>query len=160
MQVLCADLKDHLPEILVEWREITREEPWLSLPEEHRLNSLPDVLSALLDAALCTPEEMAAQERHVIAAAEHGRARREQGFRDALLFTEYYLLREAVWRYLRRLSTDSEKVRQAIFRIDTAVTVATSASLFGYHRDEIERRGEWPEVLQRLITASPVVPKQ
>ena len=49
LRSICDDLREHLPEILVEWSSLTTEEPWLSLPQEHRLNNLPNVVIDVRD---------------------------------------------------------------------------------------------------------------
>jgi hypothetical protein len=42
-------------------------------------------------------------------------------------------------------------------QIDTAITLATNASLWGYHRQEIEGMGKWQEGMERLIESSPLL---
>lgn len=153
---LCDDPHELVPEILAEWQGITQEEPWLTLPEEHRFNSLPDFTHDLLDAALCRPDEMEAHRRKLYAASEHGQTRREQGFPQELVLTEFYLLREAIWRILQRHLPDD--ATGAVMRVDTALSTATRASLAGFHRQELERLGQWPAVIERLLETSPIAP--
>ena len=152
MEAIRRDVHEHIAEIMVEWREITRDEPWLSLPEEHRTNSLPAVALALVDVALRDRPQGADYEAVVVAAAKHGRTRGEHAFPISLIFTEYHLLREALWRHLR---TRFAQAAGAMVLVDSAITVATSASLFGFNRDQLEATGAWPAVLQELIDEAP-----
>lgn len=37
-------------------------------------------------------------------------------------------------------------------KIDTAITLATNASMWGYHRPEIEGMGKWQEGMKHLVS--------
>ena len=152
MEDIRRDIHAHIADVMVEWQEITRDEPWLSLPAEHQMDAVPAVVLALADAALCDPPGTTEDEALVAAAAKHGRTRFEQGFDQALLFTEYHLIRTALWHYIR---SKYSQAADTMLRIDAAITVATSASLFGFHRDELETSGQWPAVVQALIEDAP-----
>lgn len=152
MEQIRRDVHEHIAEVMVEWQEITREEPWLSLPAEHRTDSLPVVVLALVDVALSAAPGRKEDEALVTAAVKHGHDREAQGFTQPLLFAEYHLLRTALWRYLR---TRHAHAPGAMIGIDAAITVATSASLLGFHRDELEATGRWPRVVHALIDETP-----
>jgi hypothetical protein len=144
---LCDYPNALVPEILAEWQTVAAEEPWMALHEHERLDSLPEVVRGLLDAALRLPNARAVYLTHV-AAAKHGTDRRAQGFAHDLILTEYYLLREAIWRVIRRrYPTDAGT---AVLRIDNALATATRASLLGFHRDQLESAGHWPGALEQL----------
>jgi hypothetical protein len=152
---LCEDPNVLVPEILAAWQAVASEEPWMTLPDHQRFDSLPDVLRGLLDAAICQPNERTVYRAHVEAAAKHGTDRRTQGFPHDLILTEFYLLREAVWRVVRhRYPTDAGT---AILRIDNALTTALRASLLGYHRGPLEGQGHWPAAIDQLVDDSPLV---
>lgn len=153
---VCDDLKAHVPEIVQEWEGITQEEPWTSLPKAHRIDELPAVAIGLFDAALCEPADPEAHRQKVLAAVSHGEQRREHGLPDAVLLTEFYLLREAIWRYLKRTKA-AAVADHAILRIDNAIMLATRAALVGYHRGEYESRQRWPLAVDRLIAESPLL---
>ena len=154
MKEICEDIKSHISDVLLEWERLVREQPWFSLPAEHRIDSLPDVLIGLADAALCSPGDVQAHRRKVDAAVEHGHRRRQQGIPEHLIVTVYHLLRQAIWYYLvRKLGTDS-RVQDAVMRIDSAITTATNASMWGYHRTEIEAMGKWEEGMTRIVQSS------
>jgi hypothetical protein len=160
MRAICEDIKQHVSEVLLEWEELVREQPWFSLPADHRIDSLPDVVVGLVEAALCNPFDEAAHRRKVEAAAEHGFHRREQEIPESLIFTEYHLLRLAIWRYLGRRHPPSDRINQAMLRIDGAITVATNASLWGYHRTEIEALGKWEEGVARITSSAPMLSRR
>ena len=149
------DIRAHVDDILRDWERITSEEPWMSLPEHHRLDALPLVARTLCDAALTRGGGTAeAYRRFVSAAAEHGETRRKQGFAKELLFTEHYLLRQAIWRYVR--AHHLARAHDVLVRMDAAVTSGTRASLIGFHRGEFEARGRWPAVLEEVAAQAPV----
>ena len=156
MRELCGDLAGHVRGILAEWRALPAEEPWLVLPAAEEIDHLPGVIVGLLNASLCEPERGATYREKVWAAARHGGDRRRQGFGEPVLFTEYARLREAIWRYLRRLGP-ADAARAAIVRVDGAITCATRASLLGYHRPELEQLGLWPEKLEALAREGPLL---
>ena len=155
MRPVCDNLKSHVPDIMREWEAITHEEPWLSLPKTYRVDKLPDVAIGLFEASLCDPADPAAHRDKVEAALEHGARRRAHDFPDAVLLTEYYLLREAIWRYVAR-TFPAQVANDAILRIDSAIMLATRATLIGYHREEYEERGSWSSVVDRLVEEAPL----
>ncbi|HEV2149266.1 MAG TPA: hypothetical protein VGR37_17825 [Longimicrobiaceae bacterium] len=155
MRAICEEIKANVPEVLAEWERRVRSQPWFTLPKEERVGSLATLLVELVDASLCSPPDVEAHRRAVKAAAEHGEHRRRQGIPDASLFTEYHLLRQAIWNFLCARYPPSERLVDAIARIDTAITTATNASMWGYNRAEIEALGKWDEGLERITQSSP-----
>lgn len=157
MKEIGQKIESHVSEVLVEWEQLVREQPWYALPPEHRIDSLPDVIVGLVEAALCDPESGESQRRNVTAAAKHGTHRCEQGIPEHLILTEYHLLRQAIWRYVTRTFGSSDRTTQAIMRVDVAITLATNASMWGYHRKEVEAMGKWEEVIERMVSTSPLL---
>src|SRR5690606_8387727 len=155
MKELCDHMKGHVSQILVEWEQLVREEPWFSLPPEHRIDSLPDVIISLVGASVCEPLDREAHRRNIEAACQHGSNRRKQGIPEHLIFTEYHLLRHAIWRFLTANFRPSERITQAMLRIDSAIALATNASMWGYYRDEIQALGKWEEGMKRIAHSSP-----
>jgi hypothetical protein len=156
MRELGTKLKEHAPEILSVWEDIIRKEPWSSLAKAHRRDHLHGVVIGLVEASLCDPADVDAHEEKVWAAARHGEERREQGLDEAQILTEYHLLRRAIWQFVRQ-NISPGKAFEAISRIDTAISLATMASLRGYHRRELEERGDWPQYVERLVGDSPLL---
>lgn len=157
MEIICEDIKGNVSEVLAEWEQLVREEPWYSLPAEHRIDSLPDVIVGLAEASLCSPQDRESHRQKIDAALEHGAHRRGQGIPEHLILTEYHLLRQAIWRYVTRRFGSSDRTTQAIMRIDTAISVASNASMWGYHRPEIEALGKWEEGMERIVSTSPLL---
>lgn len=156
MREICESIKDRADEILEIWEEIARELPWLELPREHRIDGLPEVIAGIAEASLCEPLDREVHRQKISAAVEHGRERRKQGLDDSLLFTEYHLLRQAMWRFIRERFSPRRGI-EAITRIDTAITLATIASLRGFHGAELDARGDWAQVIEQLTNESPLL---
>ncbi len=136
MQRLCRNPSEHVAEILVPWQALTTEEPWHGLAVRHRIDDIPELTLALIDAAVCASraEHVHAVERLIQAAVAHARHRREAGLPHDLLLTEYYLLREAMWRHVRGLGSALETT---IHSVDFAVSAATRASMIAFHESEM-----------------------
>jgi hypothetical protein len=133
------------------WTSICTTEPWLVLPPDLDQDHLPQVVRDLADAALADGDSDDARRRLAWAAVEHGGQRRRCGFAENLIHTEYYLLRRTLWTYLREQFPATPGTVEAILRIDAAITLASSASLLGYHRDALERAGRWPDGVQKVL---------
>lgn len=157
MKQICDDLKTHVPDVIAEWHHLVVEQPWFLLPPEDRIDALPNVVVGLVEAALCDPHNREAHRKNVDAAAQHGGDRRNQCLPEHLILTEYHLLRLAIWRYLTRKFGASSRTAEAIMQIDIAITVATNASMWGYHRAEIEAIGKWEEGMERIVSSSPLL---
>ncbi len=133
---------------MAEWERLCCDAPWDALPENHRVDALPGVLAAAIDAA-SKSSERSCRTAVVDAAIKHGQDRRAQGFELQVLFTEFYFLREAIWRTLRKI-TDAASAYDAVLPIDHALTVATRATVAGYHRQEFEEQGRWADKVDAL----------
>lgn len=142
-------LESDIPQLLVELTSITSEEPWLSLPADERLDSIPRVVRDLVHAALTDPAPAQCRGRLIESAIAHGEHRRQQEFAHDVLFTEYYLLREATWRRVRAIVAPELRT-EVILRIDHTITVSQRAALLGYHRRELEASGRWASSLNAL----------
>jgi hypothetical protein len=143
-------IKEHLPEILNEWQASATEcEPWQSLSQESRLDNLPEVVERLVDVALSPRPSRAVRLAEVRTAAEHGEHRLRMGVPEDALITEYGLLRYVITRFVREHFPTPE-AQKAILRLSTSTTIALAASLWGYHRNELEGRQEWPKALDQL----------
>jgi hypothetical protein len=148
-----AELRDDLAPILAEWEAANREEPWHVHPERYGIDSLREVVRGVLDVALGDGADKEASERLVRAASAHGDQRRVQGVGDDALLREYHALRASLWRYLRRVPMPDSEALTAISRVDTVITVATTAALRGYHRSDMQPTPEWATELLRYIAS-------
>ncbi len=160
MKDICADVKSNASKVIAEWERLAREEPWYSLPAEHPIDNLPEVVVRLVEASLCDPHNREAHRQQTLAAAAHGVDRRRQDIPDYTILTEYHLLRRALWRYITQTFGSSERTTRAILRIDIAISVATNASMWGYYRPEIEALGKWEHSIDRLTDSSPLLRSQ
>jgi hypothetical protein len=148
-----AELRDDLAPILAEWLAASREEPWHVHPERYGIDSLHEVVRAVLDVALGGGGDKEVSERLVRAAAAHGDQRRVQGVGDEVLLREYHALRAALWRYLRRVPMPESEALTAISRVDVVITVATTAALRGYHRSDMPASPDWATELLRSVAS-------
>jgi hypothetical protein len=79
---------------------------------------------------------------------------------EHLIFIEYHLLRQAIWRFLTTQLRPSDRITQAMLRIDSALTLATNASMWGYCREEIQALGKWEEGIARIAASSPYLVRE
>ena len=137
--------------LLESWASIGEDEPWLALPPGLDQDHLPHLIPQLADVALRRDGKPEARRQLMWAAVEHGRQRRECGFEDHLIYTEYQLLRRTLWRYLRDAFPDVSGTVRVILNIDSAITMASAGSLLGFHRDVLEAAGRWPEGVEKVL---------
>lgn len=155
LQDVCRAIHRDIDEIVERWLEAAKEEPWFSMPRESMVDALPYVIGRLADVALLAPGDEQLHRDKVLAAAQHGEERRGQGIPTEAIFREYHFLRVSLWRYLERVLLDEDRTRlEAITRIDLAITIACRASLYGYHRQELQESGDWPQRVEQLASES------
>ncbi|HEU4997182.1 MAG TPA: hypothetical protein VFT29_20335 [Gemmatimonadaceae bacterium] len=145
-----ARLDANVPKIVTEFQRLTSVPPWTSLTEVEWRDHLPPLLHALFDSTVSSTVSPEAREKSVSLAAAHGEIRRKQEMSAESLLTEYYLLRNAMWNHIDKDVRTPDAV-SSIIRLDAAVSIATLASLAGYHRDEYEQVGLWPGVLTNMV---------
>lgn len=149
MSSLCEHIRQRSGQIVSEWRAETNVPPWNQLSEGEWHDHLPPLLKALLDSTICGSRTPEARHRLVQEAATHGEHRRVLGFTHELLLQEYYALRNALWRILRD-AAETRQLTGEILRVDAAISVVTIAAFRGYHREEFERAGRWPDCLAEV----------
>ena len=156
LEQVCMALKADVHEVIGLWEGAAKREPWILLPQQDRTDSLPECLERLADAALTEPPKRSALLALATSAAEHGKHRSDMGMPDTLVLSEYYLLRNALWSYLSLKGMTQDDVMPALNRIDVALTLATRASMLGYHREQLEKTGTWKGTLEGLVDESPL----
>ena len=109
-----------------------RREPWLRIPEQERVDHLPDLLSSLLEDALEAGDEREVPDGVREAARIHGKHRREQHFAIDVLFDEYSILRNQTLRTLW-MTHQLREAERLIARVDRSISEATVWSMRGYH---------------------------
>lgn len=152
---ILEDLRSSTDAIVDRWDRRVRTQPWLSLPEEARIDHVPEMVETLIAALLGEPSVEEGRERAVRMAVKHGRHRREQGLNDEVIHREHHLLRSAIWDVIRERHGRKPACFEAIALIDVATTMTTTGSLHGFHQDGQEERessvgriaedGPWPE---------------
>jgi hypothetical protein len=145
-----ARLDSNVPEIVTEFQRLTSTAPWTNLSDAEWRDHLSPLLHALLDSTTGAQGCSEARERSINLAAAHGQARRQQNIPAETLLQEYYLLRNAMWNHIDKDVRGQDAVT-SIIRLDAAVSIATLASLAGYHKDEYEQVGLWPGVLTNMV---------
>ena len=117
------------------WIERSVEVLGAPLPPELDLDSLPQLIRTLADAAGAGPKDVATEEL-IRTAITHGKDRRKAGYADNIIFREYHLLRRYLWDELKRSGESQEAIVGAILHIDVAMTAATAASAHGFHLED------------------------
>lgn len=145
-------ITSNVPEILRQFDSLTGEEPWIMLPREYRTDELGQVLARAADLSLESPGDPEACLRMLRSAAQHGEQRLKQGFSELLLFQEHHLLWQSTWNYVQHRFSGTRIAMNAVMRIDTALALASKASLRGYHRPMYEELGRWPEIVDKLAS--------
>jgi hypothetical protein len=156
MQQLGLDLKEHTPEILRLWAEVLSEPP-LRLPPGHDPGELPEIIYDLIEVSLLRPHDRGAHEEKIAAAVRHGERRKQDGAGESFIFEEFAALREAIRRYLETCPVPKWKRREALMRLDMALSVAEIAAIRGYYRPAFERAGLWHMLLSQLARTSPLL---
>lgn len=144
-------IRENAESILSHFYELTEEEPWVKLPRDFRVDALPELTVAVADLALGRTQGEALCRRVLEVGVSHGEHRLKRGFPESLLFHEHYLLRKAIWRYIREHhQRDAKLIGEAIVRIDSALSLAVRASLRGFHRPAFEHLGRWDAAIDDL----------
>ena len=86
----------------------------------------------------------------VLAATAYGQDQPSGRVDPATLCTQVGELRQVIWDELRATFSPHDATER-ILRLDRALTVVLRASINGSCRAELERRGEWPEVLNSIL---------
>ena len=138
-----------VPEIMADWDLNTQELPWSAIEAAERQNNLASVITRVIDCAMSDATRDLRVDAMIAAACSHGESRREQGMEVSSLFREYDLLRAATWGHLS-LMISSPTSFSAIFVIDGLLSVATRATVLGYHHAEMKANGLWTAHLEEL----------
>lgn len=138
LEELGQELQANAAEIVEGAEELATTEPWISLPEELRLNHLVPLVRTMVSRGFGGVGGRVTVRELVEAAAEHGRQRGEQGFSDETILLEYQILREAVERFLREGHFSEDALLEGLVRMDAEITTATSGSLLGVHRASMD----------------------
>ena len=153
-QAIAQSLIDNAGQVLELWQKAAADEPWFTLPRTDRAGFLQELVVALADAAVLMPNDREACRKVVVAAAAHGRARREQEIPETSIPIEFHLLRQAIGRYVLQTFAPSEALTGAIIAFDSAISLGLNACMWGYFREEIEAQGLWETAVDRLVDSA------
>lgn len=121
--------------VVSDWDTLATNSPWLNVPQPLDEDGLAELIRLLAEAAREreSGSRKGASRQLIRAALRHGRERRDDGFSEDLLFREYHLLRRGLWERLSDIGPD--EAGEAILRIDAEITMATAASMHGFHTE-------------------------
>jgi hypothetical protein len=156
VQQLGLILKQHAADLHQVWLAVLREPPF-RLPPGHDLDALPGVLYDLIEVSLLRPHDIGAHELKVAAALNHGEKCRRRGYEEQIVYEEFAALREAIRRYVGTCDTPRATAREALIRLDMAISVAEQAAIRGYHRDMYVQLGKWEGIVSQLAKQSPLL---
>ena len=121
------------------------------LPRAERSSNIEELVDAIAACALVGSSDIEARRRVVLIAAQHGENRRRSSLPETVLPTEFHLLSRAIWRYLNETWRGADDTFTAILEIDSLMTMAQNASMWGYFREEVEGQVAWDEAIDKLI---------
>jgi hypothetical protein len=153
MPILCEDLEPNVSEIVTEWKRLTNRPPWSTLSHADWVDHLPPLLRAMIEGVVCNNGSHAARRQVVERAIIHGEHRRAHGLTVENILEEQSELRTATWSFLVRQvdSVATSGIVGEILRFDATISVATLASLTGFHRHEVEQTRPWEQVIAGLL---------
>lgn len=136
-------------EIMADWDRATDQLPWSLIKASEKENNLAGVITRVIDCAMGSESRDVRVDAMIKAALGHGEARRKQDVGVHSLFIEYDLLRSATWRQLQAIASGLTTF-DAIFVIDGLLSIATRATILGYHRPEMEANGLFEKQREEL----------
>jgi hypothetical protein len=143
---LDADLDAHTPfdvllgeidQVIAEWRELVRLEPWSRLPAPRLVDSLPEILPRIVRLAQAGANEVDEELRTRIT-DEHGFFRREDAVPLLAVAEEWVYIKRACTAVLRRRGFTEATMAGAIQRLEMLIDDAVGYTLRGYYRPELD----------------------
>ncbi len=132
-EVLLANLDD----LLAEWRELVRLEPWTQLPAARLLDAFPEILPRLFrlaqGGATHVDDELKAR-----ITDEHGFFRRADALPLLAVAEEWSHIKRACQSLLQRRGFGEAVIADAMRRLDVLVDDAIGYTLRGYYREELD----------------------
>jgi hypothetical protein len=156
VEQLGLQLKEHGPDIRRVWSKVMTEPPF-ALPTHHQLGELSGILYEIVDVSLLRPHDLTAHESKIAAAIAHGERCRLAGEPEHVIVRELAALREAIRRYLPKCTGSLHTAREALTRLDMAISIAEIAATHGYHRDVFEAAGRWETHREEMTRLSPLL---
>ena len=126
-----------LDELLAEWRELVRLEPWSQLPAARLLDSFPEILPRLVrlaqSGATHVDEELKAR-----ITDEHGFVRRADALPLLAVAEEWSHIKRACHTVLARRGVGERAIAEVMRRLEVLIDDAVGYTLRGYYRPELD----------------------
>ena len=130
-------LLGEIDQVIAEWRELVRLEPWTQLPAARLVDSLPEILPRIIRLAQAGANEVDEDLRTRIT-DEHGFFRREDAVPLLAVAEEWVYLKRACTAVLRRRGFTEPAMAGAIKRLEALIDDAIGYTLRGYYRPELD----------------------
>ena len=130
-------LHGHIDEVLGEFRQLARQDPWSMLSAGRLVDALPEILPKMLRLASRAAPHVDTELHHLIA-DQHGLGRRDDGIPLAAVADEWNHVRRACWKVLQRRTSEDRGVVEAMQRLDPLFDDAIGISLRGYYAPELD----------------------
>ena len=130
-------LLGQIDEVIAEWRELVRLEPWSRLPAARLVDSFPEILPRIVRLAQAGASEVDEDLRTRIT-DEHGFFRREDAVPLLAVAEEWVYLKRACTAVLRRRGYTEPVMASAIRRLEALIDDAIGYTLRGYYRPELD----------------------
>ncbi len=124
-------------QVIGEWRDLVKHEPWVTLPPSRLVDSFAEILPKMLRLARSGATHIDDPLRELIADA-HGHFRRADGVPPVAVTEEWAYLKRACRRVLDAHGVDNGEAERAMERLDVLVDDAVGYTLRGYYRPELD----------------------
>jgi hypothetical protein len=130
-------LLGHIDEVLAEWREQVRGEPWARIPPARLVDAFPQILPPLIRLARAGAVHIDDDLKSRIT-EDHGFFRRQDEIPLLAVAEEWSFLKRACARVLDRRGIVSDEIGRAVQRLETLIDDAIGYTLRGYYRPELD----------------------
>jgi hypothetical protein len=122
--------------VIGEWRVMVTQEPWASIPGDHLVDALPEILPKMFRLAGSGSVKIDGQLSEIISEA-HGYFRRSDGVPLGAVAEEWNYVKRACWKVLSNAGVDESTLSSAVQRLDILVDDAIGLTLRGYYAPEL-----------------------
>jgi hypothetical protein len=122
--------------VIGEWRGMVTEEPWSSIPGDHLVDALPEILPKMFRLAGSGALTIDGDLSEIISEA-HGYFRRRDGVPLGAVAEEWNYVKRACWKVLTNAGVEESTLSSALQRLDALVDDAIGLTLRGYYAPEL-----------------------
>jgi hypothetical protein len=130
-------LLGHIDEVIAEWREKVRLEPWARITPARLVDAFPEILPRIIRLAQSGSTHVDDELKRRIT-DDHGAFRRTDEIPLLAIAEEWAYLRHACAHVLQRRGVPPSAVSDAMTRLEVLVDDAVGYTLRGYYRDELD----------------------